>query len=401
MTTPNDDWPTSDEHTVVAERDTLVGAPPPPPPYTPPPPDGSPGDRRIGAGMLLGLGALALVAAGLVIAWLLTHRSEHKQVTTVLVTTRAAATALPPKVSVPRLVGLKEQQALVRLGQVGLRPKEVYRATRQPKGVVVSQKPQEATELRRGGQVTMVIDAGAPKVTLPDLTGKSFADAQAALDKLGLDSTKTEVTSTQPAGTIVDQAPKPGGKLAKGSMVTLSVAKAAPQTTTSATTTSAATTNATSSTTSASSTTPAPAPKQPTTATMPDLSGQTEAAAAQALGNAGILASIVFVPSSDPLGTVVQQAKPSGTKVPYHSHVQVNLSRGPNNNPLESVPNVIGQTLQQAVSTLNGHHLRLVYLKFPVTSRTQAGKIVQQTPLEGGQAPQNAQVIVYLGAFQQ
>jgi serine/threonine-protein kinase len=397
MTTPNapDTWPTAD--TVVTGRDTLIGAPPPPV-TPPPPPDGGPGDRRIGAGMLLGLGALLLVAAGLVIAWLLTHRSDNKQpqVTTVLVTTQATKTALPPKVSVPRLIGLKEQEALVRLGQVGLRPKEVYRATKQPSHVVVSQKPQEATEVRRGGQVTLVIDSGAPKVAVPDLTGKSFADAQAALDKLGLDSTQTQVTSSQPAGTIVDQAPKAGGKLAKGSTVTLSVSKGQQQQTTTAQQ------QTTPSTTAAATTSPTPTTSQPqpANATMPDVSGQTETAAVQAMGKAGILASIVFVPSDQPLGTVVQQAKPQGTTLSYHAHVQINLSRGPNNNPLQTVPNVIGQTLQQAVSSVNGHHLRLIYLRFPVTSRTQAGKIVQQSPL-GGQAPENAQVVVYLGAFQQ
>jgi beta-lactam-binding protein with PASTA domain len=133
---------------------------------------------------------------------------------------------------------------------------------------------------------------------------------------------------------------------------------------------------------------------------MPDVSGQTESAAVQAMGKAGILASIVFVPSDQPLGTVVQQAKQAGTTLPYHAHVQLNLSRGPNNNPPQTVPNVIGQTLQQAVSSVNGHHLRLIFLKLPVTSRTQAGKVVQQSPL-GGQAPENAQVVVYLGAFQQ
>jgi beta-lactam-binding protein with PASTA domain len=390
--TTEDSWPTAD--TVVTARDTLVGAPPPPPGAPPPPGDG-PGDRRIGAGMLLALGTLALVAAGIAVAWLLTHRPEHKQVTTVVVTTQGAKTALPPKVDVPRLVGLKEQQALMRLGQVGLRPKEIYRATRQPSHVVVSQKPPEATELRRGGQVTMVIDAGAPKVAVPDLTGKSFGDAQAMLDKLGLDSTKTEVTSAQPSGTIVDQAPKPGGKLAKGSSVTLSVSTGPPQTATTPTTTAAVSTAAAS--TAAAST--APTPQQPAKAQMPDVAGQTEAAAVQALGGAGILASIVFVPSDQPLGTVVQQAKPAGTTLPYHSHVQINLSRGPNDNPPESVPSVVGQTLQQAVATLNAHHLRLIYLKFRVTSRAQVGKVVQQSP-QDGQAPQNAQVVVYLGVLQ-
>jgi hypothetical protein len=44
-------------------------------------------------------------------------------------------------------------------------------------------------------------------------------------------------------------------------------------------------------------------------------------------------------------------------------------------------------------------HLRLIYLRYPVTSRAQAGEIVQQSPVGGSKAPQNAQVLVYLGAF--
>jgi len=393
---------------VVARRDTLVGGEPPQPP-----PAGLPPDRRIGAGMLLALGALALVAAGLAIAWLLAHRDQKKQTTTVVVTTNGAGkngagTVLPPKVSVPRLVGLKEPQALVRLGQVGLRPKEVFRPTKQAKGVVVGQKPQEATELTRGGKVTLVIDSGAPKVAVPDLTGSSFFEAQKKLDALGLQSTKTAVTSAEPAGSIVDQSPKAGSKLAKGALVTLSVAKApaqttqttTEQTTTEQTTTQQTTTSGSATTTAPSRTTTAPAtPPQPQNATMPDVSGQKEAGAVTALGKAGILASLVFVPSSEPLGTVVQQAKPAGTTMPYHAHVQLNLSRGQNDNPPTTVPNAIGQSLQQAVSTVNGAHLRLIFLKLPVTSRTQAGKIVQQSPLGGGQAPQNAQIVVYLGAF--
>jgi beta-lactam-binding protein with PASTA domain len=254
-----------------------------------------------------------------------------------------------------------------------------------------------------------VIDSGAPQVSVPDLTGGSFADAQRKLDQLGLDSTKTEVTSTEPAGTIVDQAPKAGGKLAKGSTVTLSVARSGQptQTTqTNAATTNTPTTNATTNaTTTSSATTPtttaAATPPQPTSATMPDVSGQKEPAAVSALNQAGILASLVFVPADDPLGTVEQQAKPSGATLPYHAHVQLNISRGPNNNPLVSVPNVIGQSLDQAVGTLNAAHLRLIYVKLPVTSRTQVGKIVQQSPLGGGQAPQNAQVAVYLGVLRQ
>jgi len=319
--TPPDSWPTPEDETVVQQRETMVGGAPPPPAAPPP------ADRRIGAGMLLGIGVLVLVAAGILIAYLLTHKSDHKTATTV-VTTTAPSTTAAPKVAVPRFVGMKEADALVRAGQVGLQPKEVFKPTKAPKGVVTSQNPPEGSELAHGATVTLVVDS-PPKTT-------------------------TTATTTQ-------------------------------ATTTSATTTAPTTTAA--------------APPQPQTATVPDVTGQKEAAAVQSFGNAGILASIVFVPGSDPLGTVEQQAKPAGTTVPFHSHVQINLSRGPNNNPSAAVPNVVGKTLPEAVSALNASHLRLIYVKYPVTSQAQAGKVVQQSPLSGGQAPQNAQVVVYLGAF--
>jgi beta-lactam-binding protein with PASTA domain len=333
--TPPDSWPTPEDETVVQQHETLVGGTPPPGP----PPEGLPADRRIGAGMLLGLGVLALIAAGIVIAYLLTHRDDKKTPATTVVVTTAPTTTTAPKVAVPRFVGMKEQDALVRAGQVGLQPKEVFKPTKAPKGVVISQRPPEGSELARGATVTLVVDSTAKPTT-------------------------TQATTTA-------------------------------ATTTAATTTAATTTAATTT----APTTTAAAPPQPQTAKVPDVSGQTEAAAVTAFGNAGILASIVFVPASDPLGTVVQQAKPAGTTVPFHSHVQINLSRGPNNNPLTTVPNVVGKTLQDAVSTLNGAKLRLIYVKYPVTSQPQAGKVVQQTPLSGAQAPQNAQIVVYLGAF--
>lgn len=285
--------------------------------------------------MLLGLGVLALVAAGIVIAYLLTHQKDDKQSTTVVVTTAPSTTAAA-KVAVPRFVGLKEQDALVRVGQVGLKPKEVFKPTKAPKGTVISQRPEEGTELARGAEVTLVIDSTAKAPTAPTTTAAT---------------TTTESTST----------------------------------TTAQTTTQSATTTAT-------------APPQPANSTVPDVTGQTESAAVTAFGNAGLLASIVFVPASDPLGTVIEQAKSAGTTVPYHSHVQINISRG-NVTTDATVPNVVGKALQDTVSTLNAAHLRLIYLKYPVTSQAQAGKVVQQSPLGGAKAPQNAQVVVYLGAY--
>ena len=327
-------WPTRESDTVLLRNETLVGAEPSPPPVYPAPPPGGPEpDRRFGAGMLLAITAIALALAGVAIAYFLTHRDSGAEVTTVVERSTAptAPTATAPARTTP----------------------------------------------------------AAGKV-VPDLTGQSLSDARAALTKLGLKVDVTRATSDKPSGTIIDQAPKPGGRLAKGSAVTLSVAAAQ------AATTSTPTTSTTAPATTAPTTT---ASAEPTTATVPDVSGQTESSAVQSLTKAGILPSLAFVPGSDPLGTVKGQAKASGSTMPYHSHLQINVSSGPGDKPQQQVPSVVGQTLQQAVSTVNGAHLRLIFVKYPVSSRDQAGKIVQQSPLGGGHAPQNAQVLVFLGAF--
>jgi len=320
--TDRDTWPTRESTAVVAPETIVGGAPPPPPP-----PYDPEGDRRLGAGMLLAITVIVLAVAGAAIAYFLTRDDKGgSKVTTVVERSTAPA----------------------------------------------------------GGGTTTAAPSASKVV--PDLTGRTLADARSALENLGLNVDVTRIASDKPAGTVVDQAPKSGAKLAKGSSVTLSVA----------------TPNA--STTTAPSTTPSTTvatPSQPTSATMPDVSTQTESAAVQTLTRAGILPSLVFVPGSDPLGTVTGQAKTAGSTVPYHSHVQINISSGPGDKSQERVPNVIGQTLQQAVSSVNGTHLRLIYVKYPVGSRSQAGKIVQQSPLGGGHAPENAQVLVFLGAFQQ
>jgi serine/threonine-protein kinase len=278
--------------------------------------------------MVLALAALALAAAGVALAYFLTHGSNNPAPTTVVVTTSPAATG--------------------------------------------TTTPQTTTAAAPG--------AGHRQLKTPNLVGQTLTDARQKLTALGLRVVVTQVTSAQPAGTVVDQAPKPGTKLQKGWDVVLSVAR------TSNTTSSATTT--------APTTTAAPTPK-PTSATMPSVTQQTEQAAVTAMNRVGILASLFFVPSDDPLGTVEQQAKPEGTRLPYHSHVQINVSAGPGQKPLLQVPSVVGRTLQDAISALNGVQLRLIYVKFPVSSG-KVGVVVQQSPLAGGHAPKNAQVLVFL-----
>lgn len=323
--------------------------------YVPAPPPGPPPDRRIGAGMLLALGALALVGLGFLITYLVVERNHGSR-------------SSPPPTT-------------------------------------AAAPPTTAATTSRASAATMV--------PVPDLRGVQAPRARAALSSVGLHPRETTVAAPgRPAGAVVAESPKPGAHVAKGSQVLLSVARGRSQpattpatttsasTSTSAATTSTSTSTATSTSTSASTpTTTAAPPQQPQTATVPDVSGRQESAAVQAFGSAGVLPSLAFVPSNDPLGTVEAQAKQAGTTVPYHAHVQLNLSTGPGDKPSEQVPNVIGRQLHQAVASLNAANLRLIYLRYPVGVRAKAGTIVQQSPLGGASAPQNAQVLVFVGAY--
>jgi serine/threonine-protein kinase len=241
-------------------------------------------------------------------------------------------------------------------------------------------------------QVTTTV--AASRVAVPDVRGMTVAQARTQLEAGGFETQQTEVISDERAGTVVDQSPDAGTKAAKGATVTLGVAKGESTTTTGSTTTTEETT--TEETTTQATTT---APTAPATVPVPDLTGTQLAGAVRRLAGDGLLASVQYIPGDEPLGTIRTQAPPAGRTARSHSHVTLNASSGPGDKEQKTVPDTTGQTLDQAVSTLNDAGLRLIFVKLPVTDRAQAGKVVEQTPAAGKSAPENAQAVVYLGAF--
>jgi serine/threonine-protein kinase len=362
----------------------------PPPPYDPEP---NP-SRGLGWGMLLAILVLVAVAAAAAAVYFATrddgssNATETTTSTPAPTTTRSVSVLAAGKVFVPDVTGLNQDDAVARLGSAHLVPVIEYKPTKKATGKVVAQDPKAAKKAKRGSTVTLTVDKGAPSIAVPDLTGLEVADATAKLKAAGLKAQTTQVTAGgKPAGTVVSQAPAAGEKAPGGSAVTLSVAKGGASTTQETTTAPAATTTAPATSTTA----------QSTTSTVPDLSGMDVQAASQALSQANLKATLAYVPGDDPLGTVAAQKPASGDSAPARSHVTVNASSGPNAQEQATVPDTVGQTLQQAVSTLNGAGLRLIFVKVPVTTQASIGKVVEQTPAAGKQAPKNAQVLVYIG----
>jgi hypothetical protein len=132
-------------------------------------------------------------------------------------------------------------------------------------------------------------------------------------------------------------------------------------------------------------------------ATVPTVSGDLQAAL-QAVRNAGFSATVHYVPSEQPRGTVVAQAPAGGATAPTSAQVTINVSSGQHTEGV-SVPNTVGMTIPQAVSAVQSSGLHLVMLRRTVTEQSEAGKVVAQTPAAGQHAPQNSRVVVYMGAF--
>jgi serine/threonine-protein kinase len=93
-----------------------------------------------------------------------------------------------------------------------------------PAGAVLRTDPEAGTELRVGAPVTIVVSSGeSDTVQVPDVVGKDFEDAEDVLDELDLEA---EGRSAIPFlgrsdGQVVEQSPRAGTTVERGTTVTL------------------------------------------------------------------------------------------------------------------------------------------------------------------------------------
>jgi serine/threonine-protein kinase len=130
----------------------------------------------------------------------------------------------------PDVHGLTKVAAETKLKNMGLKLGKVEEEySNEAAGTVLNQTPRAGTKITKGSAVDLVISKGpkSRKVTLPDFSGSTLNSIETQLKSLNLKAgTVTEVTSSKPAGTILDQTPAAGTDIAEGSSVNFSIAKA-------------------------------------------------------------------------------------------------------------------------------------------------------------------------------
>ena len=95
-------------------------------------------------------------------------------------------------------------------------------------GLVINSNPQQGNNVAANTLVTLYVSSGPGKVAVPDVEGKSQATAETALQNAGFNVVvQQDPTSTQTAGTVVNQNPVGSTMVDPGSKVTIFVSGAA------------------------------------------------------------------------------------------------------------------------------------------------------------------------------
>ena len=126
-----------------------------------------------------------------------------------------------PEVEVPYVVGTLRKDARAAMLEQNLKVRFQQEDSDEPRFQVLSTTPPAGTPVAEGTTVTVVFSDGPEKV--PDVRGLKQGAAERAIREAGfVPDVRTDATSTEPKGTVVDQIPV-GGTADQGSTVTIFV----------------------------------------------------------------------------------------------------------------------------------------------------------------------------------
>ncbi|MFE2942366.1 Stk1 family PASTA domain-containing Ser/Thr kinase [Streptomyces sp. NPDC059255] len=257
---------------------------------------------------------------------------------------------------VPSLLGQTEQEARERLGAEGLDAKITRDFSDSfDRGTVMGTDPEPRSRVRGSGPVTLVISRGPEIVRVPDLTGKTLAEARSALKEAGLAAglVKREFDEDVARGTVISSTPAAGRDVRPDAGIALLVSKGAP-------------------------------------VDMPDVTGESVADATTELEDAGLTVKVATerVNSAQDEGTIARQSAAEGTRLAQGDTVTLTVSKGPR---MVSVPDVTGQSTEAAKKLLEDAGFQVeVERSFPFLGDT----VGEQSVAGGEQAPEGSTITI-------
>jgi eukaryotic-like serine/threonine-protein kinase len=223
--------------------------------------------------------------------------------------------------------------------------------------------------LRDGG------DDQPDRVVVPNVTGTREPEAKAFLRERGFSVEVVREPSAEREGVVLAQNPRGGSRVARGSLVTITVSTG-PQATQTETQTETLT---------------APAP--PETTELPDVVGMEYPDAVEQLVDVELLPNSHPVEASEERGTVVGQQPEAGASVQSGAAVRIDVSLGAGERAEQEIPDLTGLRLAEALEDCAdaGFTCRIVM------GSQQGGRVSAQQPAAGGRAPELTQITLFAG----
>ncbi|HEY8583608.1 MAG TPA: PASTA domain-containing protein [Capillimicrobium sp.] len=274
----------------------------------------------------------------------------------------AYALTRPEQRSVPNVTGQPLQAALAVLSNAGFDPSVERTTSDAPEGRVLRQDPQPGTEAEVGSEVTLTVSDGPGQATVPDVGGDRRRAATRALEQAGFEvAVREETSDSVAAGRAVGTAPAAGTLVEVGSSVTLIVSTGPPL------------------------------------VAVPDVLGQDEADARSALETAGLSVDVEEQEDSEAEpGTVTSQDPAAGEEVEEGTVVTLVVAVEP---ATVAVPDVLGQSVDRAVSLVAGADLVPDQVTEPVGDQTADGVVIRQSPVGGREAERGSTVTLTIGEY--
>lgn len=129
------------------------------------------------------------------------------------------------KTTVPKVVGMEKDKAVKALEDAKLKVEIVEESSKKvQEGYVISQETSPDTEAFAGDTIKIHVSTGVEKATVPDVIGKSQADAKKTLETQGfVVAVTTSEDSSKENGIVLKQSLDSGKTVEKGSTVTITV----------------------------------------------------------------------------------------------------------------------------------------------------------------------------------
>jgi eukaryotic-like serine/threonine-protein kinase len=275
----------------------------------------------------------------------------------------------PPvaQVAVPQLIGLPQAEAEAALTDAELELGEVTtRITPDDAqvGAVLESNPASGAQVDTGTAVDLVVGAAPDTIAVPPVVNLDEDNARTALQNAGFTGNinRDTVDSLEPEGTVVAVDPEQGSQVAPDTAITLSVSDG--------------------------------------DAAVPDVAGQQQDAATQALRGAGFTdIGTEEVESDQPEGTVVATSPAGGTQATADTRITLQVSTGPAEDPTVAVPNLAGQPAAAARNTLTGlglTNLGFVDQQGNEVDPGQGGTVVRTDPPAGTEVDPGDRILVTL-----